>query len=300
MFGANGLAKRSSLKISRRKRTPEIDKGLWKDDYNTPRILMKNKSDWSADVKQNEYHKIYIFIYLIPASGWLHYAIKTQNKLETYDYPPCLIHNLWLNEWQWNEKEICKKKPPQYSTPPLGTYWAQIEQRSNNWSNNYPFTSCDLETFCGFLRRYQCWSAMNKTQHESAKHELWLWSSLPESPIHSPDLPGLQGCTIWPSLTSSMLWPLCAQRDIIMLYTCANTLSDPSLCWCKVHRDISPDVDLESYMRVRGTPNTLQKDMTVLKVTTNLPISLSPLCFPGQRYWVCRVSVSWSSSEHYR
>lgn len=68
------------------------------------------------------------YIYMIPVSGWLHYVMKLQNKLERHDYPPCLIHSPWLNGGQWNEKELCKPPPP-HSPQPLptpGTYWHRL------------------------------------------------------------------------------------------------------------------------------------------------------------------------------
>lgn len=90
---------------------------------------------------------------------------------------------------------------------------------------------------------------------------------------------------------------LCAQKDIPVLCACATSLPNNSLCWCRVHREISPAVNWR-YMRVRGTPKTWRKDMTILKATKDLP--MPPLFSLGQEHWLFSVRVSWCSSEHYR
>lgn len=53
----------------------------------------------------------------------------------------------------------------------------------------------------------------------------------------------------------------CTKRNSCCI---ANPFPSPSLCWYKVHTEISSTVKLNSsYIRVRGTPNPWQKDVTV-------------------------------------
>lgn len=150
---------------------------------------------------------------------------------------------------------------------PTGTDWTKLLPEQ-------------LLPFCALLwpGKTSCCSALDKTQHKSANHELWQWSSLPELPIHPPELSGLKGFPVWPA---HAMPSGCTKRNYCCL---ANPFLSPSLCWCKVHTEISPTVKLNSSIRVRGTPNTWQKDVTV-KPQRSFLFPYLPCVFSRAEVW---------------
>lgn len=123
-----------------------------------------------------------------------------------------------------NNNNKTSHSPQPLPLVPTGTDWTKLlPEQLLPFCTMWP----GITSYC-FLRRYQCCSSLEKTQHKSANHELWQWSSLPELPTHSPELPGLKGFPIWPghAMPSG-----CTKRNSRCI---ANLFPSPSLCWYKV------------------------------------------------------------------